>query len=127
MEKVMITIGRQFGSGGHKIGEYLANRLGMSYYDDELILTLEMEDGEVEDCIVLSIFPVDEKQYIALIPVAQAEDEEADIYLYEYSEDEDGQPILGDIEDDDVFEAVCDRFDEICDEEDFDELVPTTD
>ena len=96
-------------------------------YDDELILTLEMEDGEVEDCIVLSIFPVDEKQYIALIPVAQAEDEEADIYLYEYSEDEDGQPILGDIEDDDVFEAVCDRFDEICDEEDFDELVPTTD
>ena len=26
MEKVMITIGRQFGSGGHKIGEYLANR-----------------------------------------------------------------------------------------------------
>ena len=38
MEKVMITIGRQFGSGGHKIGEYLSNRLGMSYYDDELIL-----------------------------------------------------------------------------------------
>ena len=38
MEKVMITIGRQFGSGGHKIGEYLANRLGLSYYDNELIL-----------------------------------------------------------------------------------------
>ena len=53
-------------------------------------------------------------------------DEDGDIYLYEYSEDEDGQPILGDIDDDDVFEAVCDRFDEICDEEDFDELVPTT-
>ena len=38
MEKVIITIGRQYGSGGHKIGEYLSNRLGMSYYDDELIL-----------------------------------------------------------------------------------------
>ena len=38
MKKVMITIGRQFGSGGHKIGEYLPNRLGLSYYDNELIL-----------------------------------------------------------------------------------------
>ena len=38
MNRVMITIGRQFGSGGHKIGEYLSNRLGMSYYDNELIL-----------------------------------------------------------------------------------------
>lgn len=38
MNKVMITIGRQFGSGGHKIGEYLSNRLGISYYDNELIL-----------------------------------------------------------------------------------------
>lgn len=37
-DKVMITIGRQFGSGGHKIGEYLSNRLGISYYDNELIL-----------------------------------------------------------------------------------------
>ena len=38
MKKVMITIGRQFGSGGHKIGEYLSNRLGLSYCDNELIL-----------------------------------------------------------------------------------------
>lgn len=38
MGKVLITIGRQFGSGGHKIGEYLSNRLGMTYYDNELIL-----------------------------------------------------------------------------------------
>lgn len=95
-------------------------------YEDELILTLEMEDGTTEDCIVLAIFPLEEKQYIALVPVDQADDEEGDIYLYEYSEDEEGQPILGDIPDDDQFEAVCDRFDEICDEEDFDELVPTT-
>lgn len=47
MQKVMITIGRQFGSGGHKIGEYLANRLGMSYYDDELIL-LAAQRGDLK-------------------------------------------------------------------------------
>ena len=95
-------------------------------YEDELVLTLEMEDGTTEECIVLTIFPLDDKQYIALMPADQADEDDGDIYLYEYSEDEEGQPILGDIEDDDLFEAVCDRFDEICDEEDFDELVPTT-
>lgn len=47
MHRVMITIGRQFGSGGHKIGEYLANRLGMSYYDDELIL-LAAQRGDLQ-------------------------------------------------------------------------------
>ena len=92
-------------------------------YEDELVLTLEMEDGATEDCIVLAIFPLEEKQYIALMPADQADDDDADIYLYEYSEDEEGEPILGDIEDDDLFEAVCDRFDEICDEEDFDEQI----
>ena len=47
---------------------------------------------------------------------------DGDVYLYGYTEDEDGNPILRDIEDDDEFEAVCDRFDEVCDEEDFEEL-----
>ena len=89
---------------------------------EDLVLTLEMEDGTTEDCIVLTIFPMDDKQYIALLPVAQADDEEADVYLYGYTEDEDGNPILSDIEDDDEFEVVCDRYDEVCDEEDFEEL-----
>lgn len=47
MNKVMITIGRQFGSGGHKIGEYLASRLGLPYYDDELIL-LAAQRGDLQ-------------------------------------------------------------------------------
>ena len=47
MNRVMITIGRQFGSGGHKIGEYLSNRLGMSYYDNELIL-LAAQRGDLK-------------------------------------------------------------------------------
>lgn len=106
--------------------DYLENGIIDDSYEDELTLTLEMEDGNAVDCIVLAIFPLEEKQYIALVPSDQADDEEGDIFLYEYSEDENGQPILNNIEDDDEFDAVCDRFDEICDEEDFDELVPTT-
>ena len=34
---VVITIARQYGSGGHKIGEMLAAKLGIEYYDKDLI------------------------------------------------------------------------------------------
>ena len=34
---MIITIGREFGSGGKYIGEQLAKELNMKLYDDELI------------------------------------------------------------------------------------------
>lgn len=37
MSYKVITIGRQFGSGGHVIGEELAKKLGFAYYDKNLI------------------------------------------------------------------------------------------
>ncbi len=33
----VITISREFGSGGHEIGKYIAKELGISFYDKELI------------------------------------------------------------------------------------------
>ena len=44
------------------------------------------------------------------------------MYLYRYSETEDGQPNLENIEDDDEYEVVADAFDELLDSEEFDEL-----
>ncbi len=41
----IITITRQFGSGGHDIGEALANRLGIPFYDKELISLAAKESG----------------------------------------------------------------------------------
>lgn len=41
----MITIGRQFGSGGREIGEALAKKLGIPYYDKELISMAAKESG----------------------------------------------------------------------------------
>ena len=35
--KTIITIGRQYGSGGRKIGKLLSERLGMPFYDKELL------------------------------------------------------------------------------------------
>jgi cytidylate kinase len=37
MEHVVITIARQYGSGGRTVGEMLAKKLGIAYYDKEII------------------------------------------------------------------------------------------
>lgn len=45
MEKVVITIGRQLGSRGREIGRKLADKLGIAYYDKELIVEAAKESG----------------------------------------------------------------------------------
>ena len=44
-DKYVINIGRQLGSGGKVIGEKLAQRLGISFYDKELINLASKESG----------------------------------------------------------------------------------
>ena len=41
----VINIGRQLGSGGKEIGEKLAARLGIDFYDKELINLASEESG----------------------------------------------------------------------------------
>lgn len=45
MTKRIITISRQFGSGGRSIGKALAQRLGWKYYDKELVEEVALESG----------------------------------------------------------------------------------
>ena len=40
MTKQIITISRAFGSGGHTIGQEVAKRLGIPFYDKELVMRL---------------------------------------------------------------------------------------
>ena len=47
MEKRIITISRQFGSGGHEVGMRLAKRLGVKFYDKELV-DLLAKDGKYD-------------------------------------------------------------------------------
>lgn len=48
----IITIGREFGSGGREIGKRLADELGIAYYDNEIITQIaertEMAEGYVQ-------------------------------------------------------------------------------
>ena len=44
-ERTVITIGREFGSGGHEIGMKLAEKLGIKCYDKELLQVAAKESG----------------------------------------------------------------------------------
>jgi len=45
MEKKIITISREFGSGGRTIGRMVAQKLGIPFYDKELVDQIAMESG----------------------------------------------------------------------------------
>ncbi len=47
----IITIGRQFGSGGREIGKRLADSLGFAYYDKEIISMIAQKSGLSEEYI----------------------------------------------------------------------------
>ncbi len=49
MEKFIINIGRQLGSGGREIGKLLASNYGIAYYDKELIRIASEESGLCSD------------------------------------------------------------------------------
>ncbi len=84
-------------------------------------ITLSLDDGTELNCIVLDIFSVDDKDYIALQP-EEGEEEDDNVFLYRYIEEEDGEPQLLNIDDDDEFEAVADAFEELLDSQDFDDM-----
>jgi uncharacterized membrane protein YczE/cytidylate kinase len=47
----VITISREFGSGGHEIGEYIAKSLGIAFYDKELVDLTAQETGYTQEYI----------------------------------------------------------------------------
>ncbi len=48
-QPIVITIGRQFGSGGRELGRKLADRLGYDYYDKELLREAARHAGVSEE------------------------------------------------------------------------------
>ena len=51
MKNLIITISRQYGSGGRKIGQQLAEELGIPFYDSEIIDLAAKESGLAADFI----------------------------------------------------------------------------
>ncbi len=97
------------------------------YDDEEMTVELELEDGRLVNCAVVTILTVESKDYIALLPLDEnGENEEGEVWFYRYSEnpeDPNEEPILDYIDDDDEYEKVEEAFDEFLDNCEFDELV----
>ncbi len=90
--------------------------------DDEMYVTLTLDDDSEVECIVITIFEAGERDYIALLPMDDDDAEEGEVYLYRYAEDADGNPELTSIESDEEYEVVADRFDEWLDEQEYAEM-----
>lgn len=99
-------------------------------YDDmdDVRVTVSLDDGDVE-CSILTIFEVAGQDYIVLVPVDENDEpiEEGDVMVFRYHEDADGNPELSNIESDEEFERVNDRFEELLDEQEVQSLLDEDD
>lgn len=92
--------------------------------EEEMKVELSLDDGSTVMCEVITILEVNGKEYIALLPEGQEDEEDQDVWFYEYTENPDNpdeEPELIYIEDDDVYDSVCDAFDEFLDECEYEE------
>lgn len=92
--------------------------------DEYMTVELTLDDGQVLECLVLTMLEAGKHQYIALLPIDEngEPEDDSEIFLYRYSEDENGEPVLENIEDDDEFDIVSDALDEWFDEQEFEEM-----
>ena len=106
-----------------------ANTMNQRLADGENItVDLDLDDGRKVSCAVLLVLTVQKKDYIVLMPLDEKGEgnEEGEIWFYGYKtdpENEDAEPELLYISDDDEYEAVADAFDEYLDDAEFDELI----
>ena len=87
-------------------------------------ITLTLDDDSELVCAVLTIFPAGEHKYIALLPLDEnGENQDGEVFLYRFFQEEGQQPTLENIEDDDEYEIAADAFDELLDSAEYDEVV----
>lgn len=96
-------------------------------YDEEMTVSMTLDDGTEVTCAIITILTVSEKDYIVLLPLDEnGENEDGEVWIYGYKEDENDpnvEPELFFIDDDEEYEAVSDAFDEYLDRSEFDELL----
>lgn len=97
--------------------------------DEEMTVTLDLEDGGSVTCAVVTILTVQKQDYIVLLPLEEdGENHDGLVWFYRYHENEtnpDEEPELSYINDDEEYEMVADAFDEYLDNAEFDELIDT--
>ena len=77
-------------------------------------ITLTMEDDTEVECAILTIFPVDGKEYIALLPLDEdGQNHDGEVYLYAFAHTAEGSPMLSNIESDEEYNKAAIAFDTV--------------
>lgn len=77
-------------------------------------ITLTMDDDKEVDCAILTVFPVGDKEYIALLPLdSQGHNTDGEVFLFAFAKTEQGDPILANIDDREEYQAATEAFNRI--------------
>lgn len=90
-KNIVITIARQYGSGGKTIGEMLAKELGFTYYDKDLMRLASEESGineglfaKADEKVKSTLFRITKKIYQGELIPPESEDFTSDENLFNY-------------------------------------------
>lgn len=86
-------------------------------HEEMEVMYLTLDDDTELECEVLGIFEVEDKEYIALLPL-----EEEEVLLYEYVELEDEEFDLLPIEDEKEFELISEAFTALYSDDEYEDL-----
>ena len=82
--------------------------------DEFMTVELTLDNDEVVECAILTIYPVEEKEYIALLPLDEnGQNQDGEVYLYVFSRTEEGDPMLANIESDEEYAKAAEAFNTI--------------
>ena len=77
-------------------------------------VSLTLDNDEVLECAILTIFPVDAKEYIALLPLdEEGQNHDGEVYLYSFTRTAEGAPMLSNIESDEEYNKAAIAFDTV--------------
>jgi uncharacterized protein YrzB (UPF0473 family) len=88
-------------------------------HEDEEVIVLTDEDGNEHEFTIVQVIKVDEKDYAILLPLQGEEEAEEAVILR--IDQENGEDVLVEIENEEEFERVAEAWEELLDEEEYDE------
>ena len=82
--------------------------------EEEMTVTLTLDDDSEIECVVLNIFSAGDREYIALLPLDEnGQNQNGEVYLYTFERTESGDPVLANIESDEEYNQAAIAFDTV--------------
>lgn len=86
---------------------------------DEDVIVLTDEEGNEHEFTIVQVITVDEKDYAVLLPIHDGEEDEEAVIMR--IDEENGEEVLVEIDSEEEFERVADAWEEMLDDEEFED------